>query len=561
MPAPVTPSAPERAEPQPVPEPPAPEPHNFLVVLLDDVGIEQLRAYDDANLYRSAGNDYPYAHTPTIDRLAATGVRFDQTRAHPICSPSRAALHSGSYGLRNGCRTVVRGPAQRVDASFEFSVAPQPDFVTLAELLGPRGYATGLFGKLHLGLELDDCGPGCGTGDGYAVSVLGYDVFRGVPRNANTPPVPPRDPCTVHEREVAFTNYYWIEADASGSTRTIVEGPAEDPCHGLYLTEMERVRAQNWLLLQASEPFLAVWCTSDVHGPFQWPPAQGSRALHGFGDVPPDGDGRRRFGNTRGRAKLEYVDGALGRLLRNIPPDVRARTTIFLLADNGTQNTFNNVLPEEVRYPIGHPRHRPGDEARGFSMEPYDPEHMKGSSYEQGVRVPLIVSGAGVSGPGRTSNALVDITDVFETIHELVSDPSDYEPIAPDSVSFAGILRGEPDAGHARRTSHGAHVEPNGVDEPIETEASYFLRLDDLGQAWKIVRQRDAGSETSHDEFYAIDDDPLEATDLGTGHPEYEATRLAYEDLRGAVPVGVEAAAGAGGTTPRGRAVHAADDD
>ena len=177
-------------DPQGAAEPPGASPHNFLVLLLDDVGLEQLRAYDDVNLYRTADNDYPYAHTPTIDRLAASGVRFDRFRAHPMCSPSRAALQSGTYALRNGCRTVVRGPGQRIDESYEFSVPPQPDVTTLAELLGPRGYATGLFGKLHLALEEDDCGEGCGTGDDYAVSVLGYDAFRGVPRNANTPPVP-----------------------------------------------------------------------------------------------------------------------------------------------------------------------------------------------------------------------------------------------------------------------------------------------------------------------------------------------------------------------------------
>ena len=169
-------------------------------------------------------------------------------------------------------------------------------------------------------------------------------------------------------------------------------------------------------------------------------------------------------------------------------------------------------------------------------MAPYDPAHMKGSPYEQGVRVPLIVAGAGVVDPGRVSNALVDVTDVFETIHELVADPQAYEPLAPDGISFAGILRGEPDASHARRSSHGAHVIPNGVGAPIETEASFYLRLDDRGRSWKLVRLREAGGE-AREEFYAVDEDPLEAEDLGTQHPEFAATRAAYQALRDSLPV------------------------
>ena len=64
---------------------------NLLVLLLDDVGIDQLAIYDGQNGYEDPAG-YPYAHLPHMDALAARGVRFDQFRSMPVCSPTRAAL-------------------------------------------------------------------------------------------------------------------------------------------------------------------------------------------------------------------------------------------------------------------------------------------------------------------------------------------------------------------------------------------------------------------------------------------------------------------------------------
>lgn len=517
---------------------PVPLPHNFLVIFIDDLGLDQLAVYDDVNAYRTIRNDYPYARTPNLDRLATRGVRFNQARAYPICSPSRAALQSGQYGLRTGCGSLVRGVTQGEDCqlpppdacvvpNFEFSVPPQPVVTTLPRMLKPKGYSTGMFGKVHLHLEEGDCGPGCGTGDDYPRSVLGYDTFRGVARNPNTPPVPPNDICMKAIREVAFTYYYWIE----DGVRTVVSGPESSPCGGTYLTEKQRRRTQHWIRFGADEPFLAQWNTSDIHGPYQWPPALlDGEATHGFGATPPDEGMGVRFQNTRVRAKIEYLDGAIGRLLQNINSDVLARTTIMIMGDNGTQASLHGVQAGEARYPKEHPSHSPGDEAAGFSMAPYDVGHFKRTSYEQGVRVPLIVSGHAVRQGGRTSEALVDVTDVFETLRELVTPRASYVPAGGDSISFADILRGEPDEDHARQFSHAARRVPNGFGMPVVTENAYYLRRGTDGNLWKIVQQRMNRNQLP-DEFYNVSVDPLETKDLGTGHPEYAQTRADFDAL------------------------------
>lgn len=521
------------APPGPSPGEAAP-PGNFLVVLVDDLGLDQLRAYDDLNLYRTVGNAYPYAHTPHIDALAQRGVRFDQARAYPICSPSRAALQTGEYGLRTGCGTLVRGPSQGAESAYELGGVGQPAVDSLAMLARRAGLATGLFGKLHLQVERDDGGPGIGTGDAYACSVLGYDVFRGVRRNPNTPPHPPREPCGTHVREVAFTYYEWIEAGGDeGVTRRLVHGPAESPCEGAYLTETQMERTLDWIRGLGDRPFLAVWCTSEIHGPFQWPPVGPEGDRHGFGGQPPDGGRRERFQNTRGRAKLEYLDGALGRLFEGMEPDVLARTTVVFMGDNGSQGSFAAVQDGEVRYPIGHARHRTGDETAGFSMEPYDIERMKRTVYEPGVRVPVIVAGPAVSRPGRASAALVDVTDVHATLRELLAPPGSRLARLGDSISFADILRGEPDEAHARQFSYAAEIAPNGYGLAPELERSFYVRRDAEGNLWKLVRSKEGLDAPFRDEFYELGTDPLEETDLGRDHPEYGPTLAAYARLCG----------------------------
>ena len=127
-------------------------PPNIVLIFTDDQGYGDLSCYG-----------HPTIHTPHIDRLAREGAKLTQFYvASPVCSPSRAALLTGCYPKRVGMHEHVVFP--------DYDYGLHTDEVTIADLLRGRGYATGIFGKWHLGhrpglLPLDQ----------------GFDTWLGVP--------------------------------------------------------------------------------------------------------------------------------------------------------------------------------------------------------------------------------------------------------------------------------------------------------------------------------------------------------------------------------------------
>ena len=120
---------------------------NIVFILADDLG------YTDVACFGSK-----YYETPNIDRLASEGVRFTNGYScGPNCQPSRAALMSGQYGPRTGVYTV--GGIDRFDwqsrplRPVDNVTALPLDKITIADTLKKAGYATGMFGKWHLGSD------------------------------------------------------------------------------------------------------------------------------------------------------------------------------------------------------------------------------------------------------------------------------------------------------------------------------------------------------------------------------------------------------------------------
>jgi arylsulfatase len=129
-----TPSSSSAVSAASVPAPtPRPGPPDIIFMLADDMGWGDLGVYG-----------HPVTRTPNIDRLAAEGSRFDAMYVPtPVCAPSRAALLTGRYGVRNGVKwnnsSVLRGGE-----------------ITIAKLLKEHGYQTAAFGKWHLGASAAD---------------------------------------------------------------------------------------------------------------------------------------------------------------------------------------------------------------------------------------------------------------------------------------------------------------------------------------------------------------------------------------------------------------------
>ena len=100
---------------------------NIILLMGDDHGWEE-----------TGYNGHPYVHTPILDDMAASGLRFDRFyAAHPSCSPTRGSVLTGRHPNRYG--------------TFAPNWSIRPDEITIADLLQEAGYATGHFGKWHVG--------------------------------------------------------------------------------------------------------------------------------------------------------------------------------------------------------------------------------------------------------------------------------------------------------------------------------------------------------------------------------------------------------------------------
>lgn len=142
----------------------ADRPPNVVLILTDDQG------YADVGCYGAKGFE-----TPSLDRMAKEGVRFtDFYVAQAVCSASRAALLTGCYPNRIGILFALE-PADRHGLS--------ADEKTLAEVLKPRGYATAIYGKWHLGHRPP-----------FLPTRHGFDDYFGLPYANNMSPKHPTDP-------------------------------------------------------------------------------------------------------------------------------------------------------------------------------------------------------------------------------------------------------------------------------------------------------------------------------------------------------------------------------
>jgi arylsulfatase A-like enzyme len=450
-------------------EPPS-RPPNILLVIADDVGVDQISAYgvDDS------------ARTPTVDALAADGVRFTRVWANPVCSSTRATILTGRYGFRTGVGFVARrGEDLRLNE------------VTLAQLLSrhPRTpYGTAAFGKWHLtsGRVSD------GRSDVLAAPVLaGFSFFRGVFKNITDSYTQWR---AITVREVAPRQ---IEVDGELDTTYNTTAVVDDAARWIHDFEAQF----------PDRPWFVWLAFNAAHAPFHKPPSH----LHGRSLDDPDLPCRNpppfdRPQDVRAcyQAMIEAMDTELGRLLeRELSPASRARTSVLFVGDNGS--------------------------VKGASTDTRLLGKLKGTPYEGGVNVPLVISGAGVDAQATAaSDALVNTTDLFATILELAGldvaahvpavlpsptfEPDeDGGPLVLDSTSLLPALRG--DTRNTPQTSRSftyAELFKRGASDPRWPTAKTIRDTDD----YKLIRFTDPGPGQGREEFYHLPSDPREERNL-----------------------------------------------
>ncbi|TDS09805.1 sulfatase-like hydrolase/transferase [Sphingobacterium paludis] len=299
---------------------------NIIMIFIDDMGWSDLSSFGNTDV-----------KTPNIDKLAAEGLSFDQFYVNaPICSPSRVAMMTGTYPQRWNVTSFLSNRndnAQRGMVNWLDPAAP-----ILAKDLKQAGYATGHFGKWHMGGQRD-------VDEAPKITEYGFDEsltnFEGMG--------PKLLPLT--KDATGKVGRIWEDAQRLGGPYTWMQ--RSEITTGFIDAAMNFMQRSK----KESKPFFVNIWPDDVHSPF-WPPfeeyglakADGKRALY--------------------LAVLEAMDKQFGKLFDYIHNDdeLLKNTLIIFCSDNG---------PEDGA-------------GRSAGLKGY-----KGHLYEGGIRSSLIVWGPG----------------------------------------------------------------------------------------------------------------------------------------------------------------------
>ncbi len=284
---------------------PSAEKPNVILILTDDQGMGDLSFY---------GN--PVIQTPHLDQLAGEGVSFNQFHVTAMCSPTRAALLTGRNPLDNGVVSTCQGLH-----------TIRPEFPTLSEALAAGGYATGIFGKWHLGRNYPNRPRDRGFQEDFVLYGFGP---TGISSRWNNDYI---DMWVVHNGEEKQTEGFCTDA--------------------LFHQAMEWMGEK----AEAEEPFFAYIPTNAPHFPF-WAPEEWTKE---FADTK----------NPEFFAMVKNLDDNMGRLDAFLEENgLQENTIVIFLSDNGPvggKSTFNagmtggkatpweggHRVPLFIRYPAG----------------------------------------------------------------------------------------------------------------------------------------------------------------------------------------------------------------
>ncbi|MDD0972498.1 arylsulfatase [Pseudomonas fontis] len=309
---------------------------NIVVIMIDDMAPMDVSAYN-----RGLGA----VTTPNIDRIAKEGMMVSDYYAQPSCTAGRAAFITGQYPIRTGLTTVGQPGAK---------IGLQDSDVTLAQLLKAEGYATGMFGKSHVGDRNE-----------YLPTAHGFDEFYGFLYHLNVMEIAqmtdfPKQP-----------NFPGIPRNMIHAVATSVDDATEDPRWGrvgkqkisdegpLTAERMKTVDDQftdlsiDWIKKQkaADKPFFLWYNPSRLH-----------QKIH----VSDEWLGKS--GHTEYADAVMQLDSLVGKLLKTLDQQGLADNTIVLFtSDNGVNLS-----------------HWPDSGAASFRGE-------KGLTWDGGFRVPMLV--------------------------------------------------------------------------------------------------------------------------------------------------------------------------
>ena len=483
--------------------PGAPTP-NILFIILDDVGIDQMRIFGYGGLRLNSAPP-----TPNIDVVARNGVRFRNMWSMPECSPSRVMFFEGRYPLRTNIYSAILSTDV---ANSQLS----PYEVTTPNLLKTVGYTSGLFGKFHLG------GPTLNPYEYATPHTAGFDYFDGFLEGAPYPldtsiggqfydgkytcgfvpdaadggadtgacqfadqscvviskdqqhPTPGRScleqgglfvpdaqcnmPLPVPLKFEIENGYYVWHRVINQPDGTVVRYPLTDPTARHYVSNTTIQSAVDWINTNNSQhqPWMATVSFANIHTPYQQPP----NSLLPHSEIEGSGLSCANLDNEMdlriiSNQMLEAADTHIGQLLvqtglasynsdgsLNYHPE-QTNTMVVIIGDNGT-------------YAIS-------------VKAPFDPNLSKGTVYQTGVWVPLIIAGPLVASPNREVTSMVNVADLFQLWGEFAGiDVHQADPHIIDSMPLLPYLT-NPQQGDIRQvnfTETGSNIHLNNQAPP-----------------------------------------------------------------------------------------------
>jgi arylsulfatase A len=483
---------------------------NILLIVGDDIGLDVTTGMypgliDSLEAKYGSGVRGTPASTPVLDRLAQDGMRFSNAWAQPFCSPTRASIITGLFAKKHDVITY-QDPLNSIHISF------------VQKLRDEAYYSTGAFGKWHLAGT---------TYTGMKPKQAGFQIFKG-------------------NRGAALSSYwsyeYYVQDDTTADnvwkTGTLQARTLPGITQTTYAPVVKAADLIEWInekqAQDSQKPWFAYFAFNLSHGvggsPLMVVPNRDTLDCHAT-DPNLDGPackeikgcyggafGGTSIGSCNGvqlmRAMTTSMDTVLGKVLEavgSIPSD----TYVIYISDNGTpMYTNSGVLGPQIG-----------------NMYITRTGRGKGTAYESGARVPLVIKGPGIAA-GSTSNEFVHAADVFSTILALagltppvnvpdsagVSVPLDSKSLTPILFNSASTVR-DRDYGYILTESKDLMT----TGQPIVVGAR--------NGTYKVV----CTNSTSNCTFYNLVGDPMEeypldipesCTGWTTADPEWHYCRL-----------------------------------
>jgi uncharacterized sulfatase len=420
-----------------------PRPPNILFVLIDDMGWGDFSCFGNTE-----------AKTPNIDRLAAEGLAFSQFYVNaPICSPSRCALLTGQYPQRWQITSYLNNRADNTRRGVAQWLNPQAP--SLGRTLQSVGYATGHFGKWHLGGQRD-------VADAPAITRYGFDESL-----TNFEGMGPKLLPLTRTPDAAEFKKIWADAESLGGPVTwmdrakITTGYAD-----AALRFIDAAAAKQ-------KPFYVNLWPDDVHSPYfppleKWTPGKHRLYL----------------------AVLAEMDRQLGRILDRIrtDPALRDNTILIICSDNGPEPGAGRADPFR-----GH----------------------KTQLFEGGIRSPLIVWAPSLMAKdrigGRNDASVLAGIDLAPSLAALAGAKPD-AAVKLDGQDLSATLLGKATTSHTEPLCWSRPPDrktwPPALPDPAPDLA---IREGD----WKLLCEYDG----SKPQLYDLKRDPGETKDLAASEP------------------------------------------